>query len=74
MTFIHLFDSNLNGHEHIYVCVVDGVFEKVAGVTFATKPFPTGLQLESHLRVAFSMNMAVALCGYCASSSLFDSY
>lgn len=63
MTFIHLFGSNLNGRERIYVCVVDGVFENVAGdtdaqssppgVTCATKPFPTGMQLESHLRVAF---------------------
>jgi hypothetical protein len=43
VTFIHRFGSNLNVHEHIYVCVLDGVFEKVADVTFATKPFPTGL-------------------------------
>jgi hypothetical protein len=29
--FIHRFGSSLNGHVHFHVCVVDGVFEEVAG-------------------------------------------
>ncbi len=29
---IHRFGSSLNAHVHFHVCVVDGVFEKVAGV------------------------------------------
>ncbi len=29
IAFIHRFGSNLNGHVHFHVCVVDGVFEEV---------------------------------------------
>ena len=32
IAFIHRFGSSLNGHVHFHVCVVDGVFEAVAGV------------------------------------------
>ena len=31
VAFIHRFGSNLNEHVHLHVCVVDGVFEEVAG-------------------------------------------
>ncbi len=31
IAFIHRFGSSLNGHVHFHVCVVDGVFEEVAG-------------------------------------------
>ena len=31
IAFIHRFGSSLNAHEHFHVCVVDGVFEAVAG-------------------------------------------
>ncbi len=31
VAFIHRFGSSLNGHVHFHVCVVDGVFEEVAG-------------------------------------------
>jgi hypothetical protein len=31
VAFIHRFGSSLNEHVHFHVCVVDGVFEKVAG-------------------------------------------
>ena len=31
VAFIHRFSSSLNGHVHVHVCVVDGVFEEVAG-------------------------------------------
>ncbi len=31
VTFIHRFGSSLNDHVHFHVCVVDGVFEAVAG-------------------------------------------
>jgi len=31
VAFIHRFGSSLNGHVHFRVCVVDGVFEEVAG-------------------------------------------
>ena len=31
IAFIHRFGSSLNGHVHFHVCVVDGVFEQVAG-------------------------------------------
>ncbi len=31
-SFIHRFGSSLNEHVHFQVCVVDGVFEEVAGV------------------------------------------
>jgi hypothetical protein len=30
VAFIHRFGSSLNGHVHLHVCVVDGVFEEVA--------------------------------------------
>ena len=30
IAFIHRFGSSLNGHVHLHVCVVDGVFEEVA--------------------------------------------
>ena len=33
IAFIHRFGSSLNGHVHFHVCVVDGVFEEVAGQT-----------------------------------------
>ena len=32
VAFIHRFGSSLNAHVHFHVCVVDGVFEAVAGV------------------------------------------
>jgi len=35
VAFIHRFGSSLNGHVHFHVCVVDGVFEEVAGGTEA---------------------------------------
>ena len=35
VAFIHRFGSSLNGHVHVHVCVVDGVFEEVAGDTDA---------------------------------------
>ena len=31
VAFIHRFGSSLNEHVHLHVCVVDGVFEAVAG-------------------------------------------
>lgn len=31
VAFIHRFGSSLNEHVHFHVCVVDGVFEEVAG-------------------------------------------
>ena len=31
VAFIHRFGSSLNEHVHLHVCVVDGVFEEVAG-------------------------------------------
>ena len=31
VSLIHRFGSSLNGHVHFHVCVVDGVFEEVAG-------------------------------------------
>jgi hypothetical protein len=33
VTFIHRFGSSLNEHVHFHVCVVDGVFEELAGGT-----------------------------------------
>ena len=42
VAFIHLFGSSLNGHVHFHVCVVDGVFEEVAGDTDAQSS-PTGI-------------------------------
>ena len=38
MAFIHRFGSSLNGHVHFHVCVVDGVFEEVAGHAQARGP------------------------------------
>ena len=35
VAFIHRFGSSLNEHVHFHVCVVDGVFEAVAGGTDA---------------------------------------
>jgi Putative transposase len=35
IAFIHRFGSSLNVHVHFHVCVVDGVFEEVAGDTDA---------------------------------------
>lgn len=35
VAFIHRFGSSLNVHVHFHVCVVDGVFEEVAGGTDA---------------------------------------
>jgi len=32
VAFIHRFGSSLNTHVHFHVCVVDGVFEAVAGL------------------------------------------
>jgi hypothetical protein len=32
VAFIHRYGSSLNGHVHFHACVVDGVFEEVAGV------------------------------------------
>jgi hypothetical protein len=34
IAFIHRLGSSLNGHIHFHVCVVDGVFEEVAGIVF----------------------------------------
>lgn len=38
--FIHRFGSSLNGHVHFHVCVVDGVFDEVAGETDAQSSSP----------------------------------
>ena len=40
IAFIHRFGSSLNGHVHFHVCVVDGVFEEVAGDTDAQSSSP----------------------------------
>jgi hypothetical protein len=40
LAFIHRFGSSLNGHVHFHVCVVDGVFEEVAGQTDAQSSPP----------------------------------
>ena len=40
IAFIHRFGSSLNGHVHFHVCVVDGVFEEVAGATDAQTSLP----------------------------------
>jgi hypothetical protein len=40
VAFIHRFGSSLNGHVHFHVCVVDGVFEEVAGATDAQTSLP----------------------------------
>ena len=40
LAFIHRFGSRLNGHVHFHVCVVDGVFEEVAGQTDAQSSPP----------------------------------
>ena len=40
VAFIHRFGSSLNGHVHFHVCVVDGVFEEVAGDTDAQSSPP----------------------------------
>jgi hypothetical protein len=40
VAFIHRFGSSLNGHVHFHVCVVDGVFEEVAGDTDAQSSSP----------------------------------
>ncbi len=42
VAFIHRFGSSLNGHVHFHVCVVDGVFEEVAGDTDAQSS-PSGI-------------------------------
>ena len=45
IAFIHRFGSSLNGHVHFHVCVVDGVFEEVAGegdVDAAPRASPPG--------------------------------
>jgi hypothetical protein len=34
VAFIHRFGSSLNEHVHFHICVVDGVFEEVAGIVF----------------------------------------
>ena len=33
VAFIHRFGPSLNEHVHFHVCVIDGVFEEVAGMT-----------------------------------------
>jgi len=38
IAFIHRFGSSLNEHVHFHVCVVDGVFEEVAGEGSADAP------------------------------------
>ncbi|MEI2622792.1 MAG: IS91 family transposase [Giesbergeria sp.] len=43
IAFIHRFGSSLNEHVHFHVCVVDGVFEEVAGRGRALMP-----QCKSH--------------------------
>ena len=41
VAFIHRFGSSLNEHVHFHVCVVDGVFEEVAGDVIAdVQPTP----------------------------------
>ena len=35
VAFIHRFGSSLNEHVHFHVCVVDGIFEEVAGAEAA---------------------------------------
>ncbi len=41
VAFIHRFGSSLNEHVHFHVCVVDGVFEAVAGEADATAAAPS---------------------------------
>jgi len=41
VAFIHRFGSSLNEHVHFHVCVVDGVFEAVAGGTDADTDLPS---------------------------------
>jgi hypothetical protein len=46
LAFIHRFGSSLNAHVHFHVCVVDGVFEEVAGegdADAAPRPSPPGI-------------------------------
>jgi hypothetical protein len=46
VAFIHRFGSSLNGHVHFHVCVVDGVFEEVAGAgdaDAASRTSPPGI-------------------------------
>jgi hypothetical protein len=43
VAFIHRFGSSLNEHVHFHVCVVDGVFEVVAGETKAETTTPRGI-------------------------------
>ena len=44
VAFIHRFGSSLNEHVHFHVCVVDGVFEVVAGDADAdAKSSPPGV-------------------------------
>ncbi len=38
VAFIHGFGSSLNEQVHFHVCVVDGAFEEVAGVTADSEP------------------------------------
>ena len=46
VAFIHRFDSSLNEHVHFHVCVVDGVFEDLAGgVLFHPQPLELNLVL-----------------------------
>ena len=33
VAFVHRFGSSLNGHVHFHVCALDGVFEKMSGVS-----------------------------------------
>ena len=44
VALIHRFGSSLNGHVHFHVCVVDGVFEEVAGdVVAVSRSSPPGI-------------------------------
>jgi hypothetical protein len=40
VAFIHRFGSSLNEHVHFHVCVVDGMFEAVAGRRVSRAPAP----------------------------------
>ena len=45
-TFIHRFGSSLNEHVHFHVCVIDGVFEAVAGQPQADPSTAPGIILH----------------------------
>lgn len=71
IAIIHRFGSSLNGHVHFYVCVVDGVFEAVAGMADGDDTAPPP-EVILHAATPISERMqghkskrtcAVAFCG-----------